>query len=571
VAIAVRPARRNQGSGTSVQADDSRSPQPSLRSWRANLALPIFLGILAFAAVLLLGFGSAEQDPKDPTGPGDYQGYLTCGGPGCHDTQVLGWNATRHASAWDDLQNSGMAQDYCEACHTTGAGDEARGGFNVTTNLPVSLQNVQCEVCHGPDPMSAPGGARTRIDLSPDICGACHQGEHHPYLGEWQNSTHSLSLLAASGEVATNTSCQGCHVAQVAIEETFGGGTLPRPIANPQPIVCAVCHDTHNNTNEFQLRKPRSELCATCHNPAGAKPGEFLEHPQGAMRDGLSEVPTAEVPSTRHMQTVLCADCHMYSRPYDSGQVPPRVTGHEFRPKPEACATCHDGVNATLVLTAAEAQAQIDAWQAGTRDLLRRAATNVSDAYRAIQDAPGLGFPLPDVHDATTLYDLANYSVTFVDADGSQGVHNPTYSTALLQYANAKAQEALDLLRTGRVEGRVLDTQGRPVADVEVRLGDAVLAVTGADGRFAFDRAPGTYNLEVRGATSTRNLASVAVAAGEVTDVGDVVLPDDGGLPIAWILAVVLGAVAAAFILMFLRRPQGTKEPDSGKGGDDGS
>jgi len=517
--------------------------------------------------IVLLGFGSAEDVPEGTRGIGDYQGYLSCAGIGCHDAQVLGWNATRHASAWDDLQASGMAQDYCEVCHTTGAGDEARGGFNVTTNLPVSLQNVQCEVCHGPDPMSAPGGASTRVNLSADVCGACHQGEHHPYLGEWQNSTHSLSLLSASGEVATNASCQGCHVAQVAIEETFRGGTLPRPIANPQPIVCAVCHDTHNNTNEFQLRKPRAELCATCHNPAGAKPGEFLEHPQAAMRDGLSEIPTADVPSTRHMPTVLCADCHMYSRPYDPTRVPPRVTGHEFRPKPEACATCHDGVNATLVLTVAQAQAQIDAWQGGSRDLLRGANVNLTEAARAIRNAPDLGFPLADVHAATALFDLANYSITFVDADGSQGVHNPTYSTALLEYGNAKAVEALDLLRTGRATGRVLDAQGRPVADAEIRLGATVVAVTGADGRFVFDRAPGTYDVGLyRGGRAARELPGVVLVAGESTDLGDVVLPDEG-IPFVWILIAGLGIIATVFVILFLRRPRGKDATDRPEGG----
>ena len=570
----MRSPRGTQRVAAAVRAGASGSPLRRFLSASrdARLALPVFLGLLAFAAILLFGFGSAEQDTPDPTGPGDYQGYLTCGGGGCHDAQVLGWNATRHASAWDDLQASGMAQDYCEVCHTTGADDEARGGFNVTTDLPVSLRNVQCEECHGPDPMTAPGGARTRVDLSAEVCGQCHQGEHHPYLGEWQNSTHSLSLLAASGEVATNTSCQGCHVAQVAIEETFGGGTLPRPIADMQPIVCAVCHDTHNSSNEFQLRKPRSELCATCHNPAGAKPGEFLEHPQSAMRGGLSEIPTSDVPGGASMPSVLCADCHMYSRPYDPGQVPPRVTGHEFRPKPEACAACHDGVNATLVLTVPEAQAQVDAWQDATRDRIRGAATNVSAAQRAIQDAPGLGFSLDDVHEATTLYDLANYSLTFVDADGSQGVHNPTYAAGLLEYANAKALEVRALLSPGRVEGRVLDDQGRPVAGAEVRLEGAVVAVTGADGRFGFDRAPGTYDLEVRLGTTAKALTSVAVLAGDVTDVGDVLLPGEGGLPLAWVLAIGLVIIASVFIVLYLRRPKGKDEPpESGAGGDGSS
>ena len=533
------------------------------------LGAALGLALLAFASVLLLGEGLADRTADRPRAGGDYQGYVTCEGAGCHDAQVQGWNATRHASAWDELQNSGSAQDYCEACHTTGAGDEARGGFNVTTDLPVVLRNVQCEVCHGPDPMSAPGGASTRIDLSSAVCGRCHQGEHHPYYPEWQNSTHSLSLLAAGGRVATDTSCQGCHVAQVAIAETFDGGSLPRPLTDPQPITCAVCHDTHSNANEFQLRRPLAELCATCHNPAGAKPGEFLEHPQAAMRNGTSAIQTADVPSTRHMNSTLCADCHMYSRPYDPGQVPPRITGHEFRPRPEACASCHDGLNATPALTVAQARAQIDTWQDATRQRLIQAGPSITAAQRALRDAPGLGFSPAAIEAATDLFDLANYSMVFVDSDGSQGVHNPTYSAALLQYAEGKAQEVIDLLRPGQVTGRVVDSSGRPVAGAEIRLEGVVRATTATDGSFTLDRAPGTYRLEVsRDGALALTKADVTVTAGRATVLGDLVLPGEGGVPLVWILLLLLAVIGIAFVWLFLRRSakSGATETPEGEG-----
>ncbi len=546
-----------RGLAISDPATEGDSPR---RRWRAPRAVPLllFAGFLLIGAALILTVGlSAADDDRGTRAPGDYQGYLTCGGGGCHDAQILGWNATRHATAWDDLQASGGAQDYCEVCHTTGAGDELHNGFNITTDQPDYLKDVQCEACHGPDPMTAPGGASTRIDLSAAQCGTCHVGEHHPYLWEWQNSTHALTLTAAGGEVATNQSCQGCHVAQAAIEETFGGGTLPRPITDPWPIVCAVCHDPHSNANEYQLRKPRAELCATCHNPAGAKPGEFLEHPQAAMREGLSAIPPSDVPQSSHMDAVLCADCHMYSRPYNASQVPPRITGHEFEPRAEACSTCHDGVNATLVLSVPESQAQIDAWQDAVRRALIDANGNVTDARRALQNAPDLGFNTGDIRVAQDVFELANYSLLFVDTDGSRGVHNPTYATALLQYANVKASEVLSLLQTGTISGHVLSAQGHGLTGVEIHIGGTVVDTTGAGGFFNFERAPGTYTLEFyKDGTRLKTVADVEVTAGAVTNLGEIETDRPEGIPSFWYLVVLIVVLALLFIFIFTRRPR---------------
>jgi hypothetical protein len=82
---------------------------------------------------------------------------------------------TLHRDAYDNLpefaQNPALG---CVACHTVGFGEE--GGFVSGDETP-ELEGVQCENCHGP------GGAHVSdtavspiIDLTAEMCGACHTG-----------------------------------------------------------------------------------------------------------------------------------------------------------------------------------------------------------------------------------------------------------------------------------------------------------------------------------------------------------------------------------------------------------
>jgi predicted CXXCH cytochrome family protein len=226
------------------------------------------LGVLVFAASLVVFFfalvslTSTDMRADDPgtRAAGDYQGPVTCQGPGCHSAQYSSWITSPHASAWDTLNASGEKKEWCETCHTTGANDTAHNGFDPATDTPEYLKNVTCEACHGPDPMSL-SDPSDAVDYGPSVCGSCHTSEianttrtYHPYYDEWVNSKHSLSLTAAGGIVATDPSCQGCHVAQIAIAETIEGGTAERPVTDPQPLTCAVCHDPHGSPYQSQLR-----------------------------------------------------------------------------------------------------------------------------------------------------------------------------------------------------------------------------------------------------------------------------------------------------------------------------
>jgi predicted CXXCH cytochrome family protein len=515
-------------------------------------------GFLVFVFVIL-GLAGAEEGTR---AQGDYQGYTTCAGALCHDDIITTWNATPHSNAWKNLTDSGQKEDWCEECHTTGANDLAHNGFDPLTDLPDYLKDVQCESCHGPDPMNATGGASTRVDLSVEVCRQCHETiatngtsvkKYHPYYNEWINSSHSRSLEVAGGQVVTDPNCQRCHVSQVAIVETFEGGTFTGPLDDPQPITCPTCHDPHGSPNPYQLRKPVAELCASCHHPTNGPPGTVLEHPQSAMREGTSEVPTSDVPSSSHMQGTLCMDCHMYT---EDG--PPPITGHEFKPKPEACAVCHETVELPQ-LNVAESDSMIDYWKGNTDDYIYAAANNFTTASHLVSNAEQFGFSQAVIDRAQALCDDANYSLSFVDADGSQGVHNPTYAWALLNYSNQKSNEVLALLETGVVLGKLKDENGDPIQGAQImRDGFALGDPTMPNGTFMFDHAPGEFTFDaVEDSETLGQISGVQVVPGETTDVGTHHFPhpsfDYTGYIILIVVIVIILLMAISFYWFRLR------------------
>jgi hypothetical protein len=87
-----------------------------------------------------------------PVSPGEsgYVGVDAC--TSCHEEERAFWNGTRHARAYPTLANQNKQFNLeCVGCHVTGY--EAPGGSTVAHVS--KLENVQCEVCHGPG--SRPG------------------------------------------------------------------------------------------------------------------------------------------------------------------------------------------------------------------------------------------------------------------------------------------------------------------------------------------------------------------------------------------------------------------------------
>jgi len=275
--------------------------------------------------------------------PGEQQ--TTCGN--CHAGEQASWVQTAHASAWEDLQNSGSAQNFCTGCHTLtelGNAMDSLAGHNKVADS--AYYDVQCESCHGPGLEHVqsvftgnvvPPFASITVDTGrTNGCGECHTGTHAPFVEQWAESKHGYGGEAYIEE-GGRTPCNTCHEGREAMRVNFGENAhfvekdVPGTEAY-QPIVCAVCHDPHDPVNEGQLRAPlgeptREQLCVKCHGREGAPPSSGVTRRGPHAAQGLLVIdedvgwipPNFQYDTTKivgsHGTTAnprLCAACHVY-------------------------------------------------------------------------------------------------------------------------------------------------------------------------------------------------------------------------------------------------------------------
>jgi hypothetical protein len=193
----------------------------------------------------------------------------------CHVDYQTRWSQTKHASAWADLQASGAAAGYCEACHTTNNQGNAVADTTVgyRSTKDARYHDVQCESCHGPglSHASSPTGNNTPLaSIQADTnatngCGECHTGVHDPFVQDWKGTnvgglSHSIVQSGTVGNA--DPTCVGCHTAQGALDklgvtehyvEQTANLTTALTATNALPLVCAVCHDPHGSPNRYTL------------------------------------------------------------------------------------------------------------------------------------------------------------------------------------------------------------------------------------------------------------------------------------------------------------------------------
>ena len=106
-----------------------------------------------------------------------FTGWMTCGL--CHAPQAAFWSKTRHASAYQTL--AAQEQQFnldCLPCHVTAEYKDVAINNNegALLSLPAQLQQVGCEVCHGPGRKHAESQDPAAIFRKPDasICIRCH-------------------------------------------------------------------------------------------------------------------------------------------------------------------------------------------------------------------------------------------------------------------------------------------------------------------------------------------------------------------------------------------------------------
>ncbi len=405
--------------------------------------------------------------------------------PALWNTETQAWERLDLGDTWPS-DGYDWAQN-CVYCHTTGYDAERVRWKDV---------GVQCEACHGPasNHVSLAKKARNPSDQDlidiraainpasdPQVCGQCHSrgtepDSHLPFtlkytpgmnllddtiftlvskddstswwstghahqqnmqFNEWMNSAHSKSLNTMRDSANAADTCLQCHSqdfrrvqdlrAQVEAGDREGAPLDPITLDTAQfGVTCTSCHSMHNSAEDVpdNLIKDAASLCADCHtNPDG----DLIHHPVKEMFQGISLVPGIDGVPGAHFSAEngpTCTTCHMQDVPVGSGTT--SRASHLFTPVlpgespdlPSPCAGCHKD------LTTTDLQSLVDNTQAVVKSRLAVAYARLGSVTE------------PAADDVTRPeYDQVVAALSFVQNDGSLGVHNYAYVDRLLSSA----------------------------------------------------------------------------------------------------------------------------------------
>jgi predicted CXXCH cytochrome family protein len=375
------------------------SEKPAFRfPWLAVALLSVIAASACTDEKIVYRSGTDFSQP--PTRAANFIGYYdvsnkqtVCGS--CHVDYQTRWSATKHASAWADLQGSGHAVGACESCHSVNNQGNAIADTTVgyRSTKDARYHDVQCESCHGPGLTHASSPLQTNRPLASikadtnatNGCGECHTGVHSPFVDEWkQTNVAGLShSIVQSGTVGnTDPTCVGCHTAQGFLNQFAPTANYVEKVAsssqitsaNALPLVCATCHEPHGSDNTPQLRFSISaantddNLCIKCHqrrsDPSQVTTRNSVHSPEGptllglagwfppGMSAGDSIIGTHGTPSRNPK---LCATCHVArytATDKATGAFTFQATGHRFIAAPCVDANGVPTSNQNCALTA---------------------------------------------------------------------------------------------------------------------------------------------------------------------------------------------------------------------------
>ncbi len=381
------------------------------------------------------------------------------------------WQPFQLAEAWPDPTYDWTQN--CAYCHTT--------GLNIESSK-WEEEGVQCEACHGPgslhvDTVDDVGSRptpeelqqiRDAIYVNPDaqVCGQCHSRGMdadgvHPYptqylpggdlfaaftlvsgadpvhwwttghamqpnmqFNEWSTSSHSQALANLKDSDLAAPECLRCHSADYAFTErqialTEEGDregdppSLPTLESAQYGVTCSSCHNPHNvESGEYLIAEDSYSTCISCHNSQDLP---AVHHPNQEMFEGLAVVEQVEGIPSAHFSAENgpdCTTCHMAAITTENGGRSSHVfvpilpgDAMEVEGLMDSCTTCH------------EEQAD----QAGMQQLIDDVQSSTQTRLETARAAVSTASP-----------EWITAALDFVDGDGSLGIHNYSYTNAVL-------------------------------------------------------------------------------------------------------------------------------------------
>ncbi len=123
-----------------------------------------------------------------------YVGVDAC--TSCHQEERAFWDGTRHALAYPTLARQNKQYNLeCVGCHVTGY--EAPGGS--TVSHVEKLENVQCEVCHGPGSRHVANPKDKSLLTAQPVKSACVKCHHPPHVNASWSVDDAWKLIIGKG------------------------------------------------------------------------------------------------------------------------------------------------------------------------------------------------------------------------------------------------------------------------------------------------------------------------------------------------------------------------------------
>lgn len=433
----------------------------------------------------------------------------------------------------------------CESCHGTGSTDSAHMGTGVgTTGLPGILSAEVCGQCHvtgttvetrfaSTTPFGNPNGYTTNQVLADFLKVANpvtdptkfypdghNKTMNHVYYNEWSISKHAVSrtvLKDAAGNALpfAEKECMRCHSAEGYLaasgyKSSYFDSYTPAPSTDQYDITCAVCHTVHDPskpTEALGLRVDKNDVCSQCHNAEIETDGDIQEgapvhHPEKEMVQGYGLLDVPDMGPS--MGSATCVDCHMPATKAgrQSHVFTPMLPGNaEAWGVPEfgdSCTPCHKTMSRSTL------QGNIDGWQAE----VKAGIADVKTVLAAAAARPGTTSAFD-----TAMAGHASSNNSFVEADGSFGVHNIAYARAglakALYFAKAVGSTLTATIPTAADAGSEVTISGKlTLADGSKKAGETITiqkkpagflemvpvatATTDAKGEFSVKIKPGS-------------------------------------------------------------------------------
>jgi formate-dependent nitrite reductase cytochrome c552 subunit len=322
-------------------------------------------------------------------------------------------------------------------------------------------------------------------------------GQGAVQYNEWSQEGHANALeglqrFVVPGNDAANAwlnECLDCHSEDYRMLKAAGTDVSKMTIEDfKYGVTCQTCHDSHvkgeqaavwNEERHPQLTAPRQRLCVECHTaqipakangrPGIATAGSEVHNPMKEMMDGTGAIDVPQGSPSVHKGR--CVQCHMVPTGYDRTGVEATAGNHLFaiiEPEQAAettmqltfggvpttkampyssCTTCHtqDGTKYGLYLqeTLDDRQEAMKTWDGEVTVALEAAAKDLGFKGDAIANANST---LNDKKAAGGSWNASQLNFqkgftnqTFVESEGSMGIHNWEYARTVILKALSQA------------------------------------------------------------------------------------------------------------------------------------